>query len=218
MEAALELAVEFVELEDKYDIGQILGRAVVDRLGAHPDLNLALRLADKIPQSTVVLSKTAATLASQVVTALRGFTQLDDANLPSLAGWLDNLGVCLSALGQPEQALACAKEAVDLYRTLAEANPDAHRPRLAGALTNLSLCLRALGQPEQALACAKEAVDLYGVFGPNRRKYALAIGGGVEPGNLLGGHLLSQPGEVDGREVGVELVAPVEVDVLPGHG
>jgi hypothetical protein len=31
----------------------------------------------------------------------------------------------------------------------------------------------------------------YGVLGPNRRKYALAIGGGIEPGNLLGGQLLA---------------------------
>ena len=56
-----------------------------------------------------------------------------------------------------------------------------------------------------------------GGFGPNRRKYALAIGGGVEPGNLRGGQLLSRPGEVDRREVGIELVASVEVDVLPDH-
>ena len=58
----------------------------------------------------------------------------------------------------------------------------------------------------------------YGVVGPNRRKYALAIGGGVEPENLLGRQLLPQPCEVNRCEVGVELVASIEVDVLPGYG
>ena len=50
------------------------------------------------------------------------------------------------------------------------------------------------------------------------KKSALAIGGRVESGNLLGRQLLAYSGEVDRSEVGVELVAPVEVDVLPGDG
>ena len=37
----------------------------------------------------------------------------------------------------------------------------------------------------------------------------------LEPGNLLGGEPFSEFREVDRREIGVESIAPVEVDVLP---
>ncbi len=62
-----------------------------------------------------------------------------------------------------------------------------------------------------------------GVLGPNRRKYALRILGCIEPGKLFAGklfgrQLLAHLREVERREVDVELVAPIEVDVLPGHG
>jgi hypothetical protein len=40
---------------------------------------------------------------------------------------------------------------------------------------------------------------------------------GVEPGDLLGGEAFSKLRKVDRREIRVDLVAPVEVDVLPGH-
>ncbi|WP_217427409.1 tetratricopeptide repeat protein, partial [Sphaerotilus uruguayifluvii] len=66
----------------------------------------------------------------------------------------------LSALGQREEALAAAREAVEIYRELARQRPDAFRPNLAVALNNVANFLSALGQREEALAAAREAVEI----------------------------------------------------------
>ena len=47
-----------------------------------------------------------------------------DAFLPNLAASLNNVGICLRALGQREAALQVTREAVDVYRTLAKSRPD----------------------------------------------------------------------------------------------
>jgi tetratricopeptide (TPR) repeat protein len=83
------------------------------------------------------------------------------------AGLLHNLGGALSALGRREEALEAAQEAVEVYRKLAEANPQAFLPNLAMSLNNLGNGLSALGRREQALETAQEAVDI-------RRKLAEA--------------------------------------------
>ena len=67
------------------------------------------------------------------------------------AGLLNNLSVALSALGRREEALQAAQEAVDVYRKLAEANPQAFLPDLAMSLNNLGNRLSALGRREEAL-------------------------------------------------------------------
>ena len=54
-----------------------------------------------------------------------------------------------------------AREAVELYRALAEASPAAYNPDLAGSLNNLANCLSGVGDREGALGAAREAVDLY---------------------------------------------------------
>lgn len=51
-----------------------------------------------------------------------------------LARALSNLAICLSELGQWEEALTVAQEAVELYRALAAAQPEAFRPDLASSL------------------------------------------------------------------------------------
>jgi tetratricopeptide (TPR) repeat protein len=56
---------------------------------------------------------------------------------PDLAAALGNLGIRLSKLGRPEEALEAATEAVQLYRQLAENGPDTFQPDLAMALNNL---------------------------------------------------------------------------------
>ncbi len=71
------------------------------------------------------------------------------------------LGYALSALGRREEALAAAQEAADLYRQLAQAQPQAFLPALAMSLNNLGAMLSALGRREEALAAAQEAADLY---------------------------------------------------------
>ena len=78
------------------------------------------------------------------------------------ASSLNNASVFLSRLGQREEALAAATEAVTIRRDLARARPEAFTPDLAGSLNNLANVLSKLGQREEALAVAREARDLLG--------------------------------------------------------
>jgi tetratricopeptide (TPR) repeat protein len=64
-------------------------------------------------------------------------------------------------LGAHEAALAPAKEAVDVYRTLAALRPNTYLADLASALDELSSVLGELGQHETALVNAMEAMDAY---------------------------------------------------------
>jgi len=73
---------------------------------------------------------------------------------------LGNLGVALSGLGRREEALAAAKEAAEIRRTLAQSDPLAFLPKLAGTLNNLGAMLSNLGRREEALAAAKEAAEI----------------------------------------------------------
>ena len=57
-----------------------------------------------------------------------------------------------------------AREAVELYRLLAEASPQAYRPDLAMSLSNLAIRLSEVGERGEALAVAREAVELYRVL------------------------------------------------------
>lgn len=52
------------------------------------------------------------------------------------------------------------REAVALYRQLAERNRDEFEPGLARSLTNLGTMLRELGQREAALEATREAVAI----------------------------------------------------------
>lgn len=66
-----------------------------------------------------------------------------------------------SALGDRQAALGPAREAVTIYRSLAEADPAAHEPDLAGSLVNLSNRLSSLGERKGALNAALEATAIY---------------------------------------------------------
>ncbi len=77
------------------------------------------------------------------------------------SGHLNNLSVHLSALGRREEALEPAREAVDIYRRLAQDNPRAFMPDLAMSLNNLANILSELGRREEALEPAQEAADIY---------------------------------------------------------
>ena len=90
------------------------------------------------------------------------------ANQPELdeekrAELLNKHGERQSALGEYKKALASATEAVKIYRTLAEKNPDAYPylPALAMSLNTLGKQQSALRQHEEALASTAEAVRIY---------------------------------------------------------
>ncbi|MGV9976165.1 tetratricopeptide repeat protein, partial [Micromonospora wenchangensis] len=74
---------------------------------------------------------------------------------------LNNLGNRLSELGRREQALTHTEEATDIYRRLADTNPDTYLPNLAMSLNNLGILLSELGRREQALTHTEEATDIY---------------------------------------------------------
>ncbi|ACB94890.1 tetratricopeptide repeat protein [Beijerinckia indica] len=77
------------------------------------------------------------------------------------AGYFNNAAGYLSYLGQHEEALAAAQEAVSFCRELARARPGAFTPNLAGSLNNLANTLSELGRHEEALAAAQEVAGLY---------------------------------------------------------
>ena len=81
----------------------------------------------------------------------------DPAQCAVLAG---NLASRLSDLGQREEALAVAEEAVGIYRDLAAARPEAFLPNLAAALNTLAITLIYLARREEAVAAAWESVRL----------------------------------------------------------
>jgi tetratricopeptide (TPR) repeat protein len=69
-------------------------------------------------------------------------------------------GFALSALGRREEALKATQEAVEIYRRLADRQPDAFLPDLAASLHNLGKVLSALGRRAEALQAAQEAVEI----------------------------------------------------------
>ena len=76
------------------------------------------------------------------------------------AHWANILSIRLSDVGERNAALEAAREAVELYRGLAEASPQAYMPDLAMSLNNLANRLSEVGERGEALVAAREAVRL----------------------------------------------------------
>ena len=87
---------------------------------------------------------------------------------------LNNLSVDLRQLGDGTGALAAGREAVDIYRRLAKANPARFEPNLAMSLNTLSNRLSEAGDGAGALAAIREAVEI-------RRRLAAANPARFEP-------------------------------------
>lgn len=119
----------------------------------------------------------------QLSSDLRGVGRLDDAmstsqealailqpllketELPlvgaELATALTNFSNQLTEAQSYEYALEATRQAVALYRWLAEGSPDVYEAQLGQALANFALDLRALGSHDEALAAATEAVERF---------------------------------------------------------
>ena len=82
-----------------------------------------------------------------------------DRYRPDLAAALNDLGVTLSELGRPADALPVTRGGAT-YRELAAVSPDRYRPDLAAALSNLGVPFSALGRPADALPVTEEAVAI----------------------------------------------------------
>ncbi len=87
-----------------------------------------------------------------------------EAYLPDLALSVHQLAAKLAEIGEHEVALAPARQAVDTYRVLAEANSTAYLPFLAMALNDIAVYLSAIGRRQEALAPGAEATDMLSVL------------------------------------------------------
>ena len=111
---------------------------------------------DAIPYPTVRLASAAVTIGQQIARRLPADTS------PSVrAFWQANLGLRLSEIGRPDDAVTATREAIGLYRELAAVDPDRYFPELAATLTNLGSWLSELECPDQALGPTGEATALY---------------------------------------------------------
>ncbi len=78
---------------------------------------------------------------------------------PTFARSLNNLAWNLCVLGEQDEALPFAEEAVDLLRAIAEPGP-AHRELLSSCLDTLATALAMAGRGDEALAACREAIDI----------------------------------------------------------
>jgi tetratricopeptide (TPR) repeat protein len=114
------------------------------------DLWRAILVADGLPFRL-------AELAAKVARTLLAQSSFDEAQ----RAWLLNeLSLQLIAIGDGVGALAAIREAVDIHRQLATANPARFEPDLAACLNTLSIVLADTGDRANALAAIREAVDL----------------------------------------------------------
>ena len=99
-------------------------------------------------------------LAGAALAATRRLAASAERSPEQQAHWANNLSIRLSDVGDRVGALVAAREAVELYRGLAEVSPAAYTPDLATSLNNLAAFLSGVGDREGALGAAREAVRL----------------------------------------------------------
>ena len=99
-------------------------------------------------------------LAAAALAATRRLADSAEPSPGQRAYWANRLSIRLSDVGERGEALVVAREAVELYRVLAEASPQAYTPDLAASLNNLANRLSAVGERGEALRVAREAVEL----------------------------------------------------------
>ncbi|MFM9492114.1 tetratricopeptide repeat protein [Streptomyces galilaeus] len=98
--------------------------------------------------------------AQDALATWRHVAATNPANNAQLATALGNLSIHLSTVGQRDEALAAAQEAVTLHRGLAQTDIAADPSGLSAALNSLSTHLGAAGRPEEAIAASQEAVAI----------------------------------------------------------
>ena len=139
------------------------GRTLAALLSQNSDAALAVRIESRLPAKTVALRDFAVIVISII------YAQFKQTDKPAreagyqreFAAVASKLAYRLSEVGRREEAVPPAQEAVELYRDLAEQNPDAFTPDLAGSLNNLANRLSEVGRREEAVLLAQEAVEFY---------------------------------------------------------
>ncbi|GAA1392110.1 hypothetical protein GCM10009613_35990 [Pseudonocardia kongjuensis] len=136
-------------------------RLIRDRPGATGPPDATWRAAvDTAEPDTATAVGEAAYRAHRLEDAAASFRVAHRSSDPAAAALAGgNLGVVLSKLGRPEEAVA-------VYRQVVDRNGDdpapAMREQVAGTLVNLGVDLGALGRSEEAVAVYQQVVDRYG--------------------------------------------------------
>lgn len=147
---AVEAALALGEETAHSSIGQHLHEALKGVLVTPEQLE---RIAKTLPQKTVILRELVLWCAKQKIYLVN--------EEPARAAAFNDLSNAHSKLGNKEDAVITIKEAVNIYRGLAQQNPDDFLPYLALCINNLGGRLLDMGNKKEALVSAKEAVDIY---------------------------------------------------------
>jgi len=146
--------------------GDPIGRVLAEVIESTGSTQLAERLADRCDTEALWQSVPVRELAA-VATRLvfderkRASASPTEEDLAEIARLANNLGSRYRHLGQREEALAAASEAVEISRKLVAARPDAFLFSLAMSLNNLGNSYSELGRREDALEATSEAVEHY---------------------------------------------------------
>jgi tetratricopeptide (TPR) repeat protein/nucleoside phosphorylase len=153
------LALETAKIIGRRTALSVIGDILAERIEEGGDVKLAREMEIAgIPESTVSLRRVAEWTTRTLLHALPASEEA--GVLVERARLFNNLGSRLSALGRREDALEATSKAVEVYRALAERNPEAFRPDLAKSLNNLGAMLSELGRRKEALDATKEAIEL----------------------------------------------------------
>jgi tetratricopeptide (TPR) repeat protein len=74
---------------------------------------------------------------------------------------LDNLSTRLAQLGEHEEAIATARQAVEIYKGLADQHPARFKPQLGSSLNNLSNRFGMLGKYIEAVEAGRQTVKIF---------------------------------------------------------
>jgi tetratricopeptide (TPR) repeat protein len=149
--------------------------AALDHLGAAvaalpDDADLLRSVSGALPHPSLALGELRAELTLRTLAATTDDDSDDDPDGCSggdpegdrarRAEALRDAGVALGGVGRSADAERYERQAVALFRELAESDPDRFRPRLAALLANMGATFSDQGRPQEALRCEEEAVDL----------------------------------------------------------
>ena len=129
--------------------------------GAYEE-DLAAEL-NNLAGSLVALERYADALApaTEAAAIFRKRATNDSSMMNELGSCLRNLAIIRNGLGQPEEALAAAQEAVENYRRLALIQPETYEVEFADSLRSLGNRLSRLKRYDEALLAAEKSVAIF---------------------------------------------------------
>lgn len=136
-----------------------LGRILAAHLEKGGTAQVAAFIDRIAPQQTVSLLELCVWATGRLLQTLPA-NQTSEKIRTERARLLGNHGARLSALGRRGEALAAAREAVEIRRNLVAARPRAFLPDLALSLNNLGNALSESGDRKEAFAATREAVEI----------------------------------------------------------